>query len=140
MKQARINITKFFTQPNLMNIIITLAVGAILWFVFGQQNTINESQPEVVSTLFMKHFVIWSLPTWVGNILGFIAMIGIMSWGVIVCENLQIIPVRTTMVFTIGLIMSSAIGYVQPFDESYIAIVFFIFALRPSGMLRGIFS
>lgn len=130
MKQARINITKFFTQPSLINIIITLVVGAILWFVFGQRNGINESHPEVVSTMFMKHFAIWTLPTWVGNILGFIAMVGIMSWGVVVCEKLQIIPVRTTMVFTVGLIMSSAIGYIQPFDESYIAIILFIFALR----------
>ena len=130
MRTARINITKFFTQPSLMNVVITLVVGAVLWFVFGGQNGVNESQPEMVSTMFMKHFVLWTLPTWVGNILGFVAMIGIMGWGVIVCENLQIIPVRSIMIFTIGLIMASTISYIQPFDESYIAIVFFIFALK----------
>lgn len=130
MRQARINITKFFTQPSVMNIAITLVVGAILWFVFGQQNTTDELHPQMVSTMFMKHFVIWTLPVWVGKILGFVAMIAIMGWGVVVCENLQIIPVRSSMVFTIGLIMASTVGYIQPFDESYVAIVFFIFALK----------
>ena len=130
MKQARINITKFFTQPSLQNVAITLVVGAVLWFVFGPQEVANESQEAVVSTMFMKHFVLWTLPTWIGKILGFVAMIGIMGWVVYVCETLQIIPVRSIMVFTTGLIMASTISYIQPFDESYIAIIFFIIALK----------
>ena len=129
MKQARINITKFFTQPGLINVTITLVVAAILWFLFGRE-TINGTQQTAINTLFMRHYVMWSLPVWASKILGFIAMIGIMGWGVFICEKLQIIPVRSIMIFTIGLIMASSIGYIQPFDESYIAVVFFIFALK----------
>lgn len=34
------------------------------------------------------------------------------------------------MPLTVGLVMAGCIGYIQPFDESYIAVVFFILALK----------
>lgn len=130
MRTARINITKFFTQPGLANIAISLVVGALLWFLFGSQANTNEVQHNVVNTMFMKHYTLWSLPAWASELLGFITIVSIMSWGVLLCEKLHIIPVRSTMIFTVGLIMASSIGYIQPFDESYIAIILFIFALK----------
>ena len=57
-------------------------------------------------------------------------MTGIMVWMMLLCNQLQIIPVRSSMPLTVGLVMAGCIGYIQPFDESYIAAVFFILALK----------
>ena len=219
MRPARINITKFFTQPSVANIAISVVVSGLLWFLFNTQqvktqekdiiqieesfsntetltyptddlestdilqspslygNTPNldistiqndslskinqqivlasndglsttedqkntsalnnykstqkeEKKSEFVSTLFMKHFVMWSLPIMWSRILGFLAMMGLMLWLMLLCNQLQIIPVRSSMPLTIGMIMASCIGYIQPFDESYIAAVLFIFAVK----------
>ena len=128
MRTARINITKFFTQPSVANIAISVVVGALL---FNSQCIIHNSQlVENVDTLFMKHFVVWSLPMMWSQILGFVAMMGIMVWMMFFCNQLQIIPVRSSMPLTVGLVMAGCIGYIQPFDESYIATVFFILALK----------
>jgi hypothetical protein len=128
MRPTRINITKFFTQPSVANIAISVVVGALL---FNAQLIMHNSQlVENVDTLFMKHFVMWSLPMIWSQILGFVAMTGIMVWMMLLCNQLQIIPVRSSMPLTVGLVMAGCMGYIQPFDESYIAIVFFIFALK----------
>ena len=34
------------------------------------------------------------------------------------------------MPLTVGLVMAGAIGYIQPFDEGYIATMFFILAIK----------
>jgi hypothetical protein len=78
----------------------------------------------------MKHFVVWSLPGWASQIVGFIATLGLMVWIMFLCNQLQIIPVRSSMPLTVGLVMAGCIGYIQPFDESYIATVFFILAIK----------
>jgi hypothetical protein len=122
MRTARINITKFFTQPSVANIAISVVVGALL---FNAQLSSSS-----VQMLFMKHFVVWSLPMMWSQILGFVAMTGIMVWMMLLCNQLQIIPVRSSMPLTVGLVMAGCIGYIQPFDESYIATVFFILALK----------
>ena len=129
MRTARINITKFFTQPSVANIAISVVVGALL---FNSQCIIHNSQLDSssVQMLFMKHFVVWSLPMMWSQILGFVAMTGIMVWMMLLCNQLQIIPVRSSMPLTVGLVMAGCIGYIQPFDESYIAAVFFILALK----------
>jgi hypothetical protein len=128
MKPARINITKFFTQPSIANIAISVVVGALL---FNAQFIIDNAQlTENVDTLFMKHFVVWSLPGWASQIVGFIATLGLMVWIMFLCNQLQIIPVRSSMPLTVGLVMAGCIGYIQPFDESYIATVFFILAIK----------
>ena len=129
MRTARINITKFFTQPNLANIVISVVVGAVLFFLPSIiHNGPTENNP--VQMLFMKHFVLWSLPAMWGNVLGFIAITGMMTWMMFLCNQLQIIPVRSSMPLTVGLVMAGCIGYIQPFDESYIAAMFFILALE----------
>jgi hypothetical protein len=122
MRTARINITKFFTQPSVANIAISVVVGALLF-----NARLSSSS---VQMLFMKHFVVWSLPMMWSQILGFVAMTGIMVWMMLLCNQLQIIPVRSSMPLTVGLVMAGCIGYIQPFDESYIAAVFFILALK----------
>ena len=122
MRTARINITKFFTQPSVANIAISVVVGALL---FNAQLSSSS-----VQMLFMKHFVVWSLPMMWSQILGFVAMTGIMVWMMLLCNQLQIIPVRSSMPLIVGLVMAGCIGYIQPFDESYIATVFFILALK----------
>jgi hypothetical protein len=122
MRTARINITKFFTQPSVANIAISVVVGALLF-----NARLSSSS---VQMLFMKHFVVWSLPMMWSQILGFVAMTGIMVWMMLLCNQLQIIPVRSSMPLTVGLVMAGCIGYIQPFDESYIATVFFILALK----------
>ena len=129
MRTARINITKFFTQPSVANIAISVVVGALL---FNAQCIIHNAQlsSSSVQMLFMKHFVVWSLPMMWSQILGFVAMTGIMVWMMLLCNQLQIIPVRSSMPLTVGLVMAGCIGYIQPFDESYIAAVFFILALK----------
>ncbi len=129
MRTARINITKFFTQPSVANIAISVVVGALL---FNAQLIMHNAQLDnsSVQMLFMKHFVVWSLPMMWSQILGFVAMMGIMVWMMFLCNQLQIIPVRSSMPLTIGLVMAGCIGYIQPFDESYIAAVFFILALK----------
>ena len=129
MRPARINITKFFTQPSVANIAISEVVGALL---FNAQLIMHNAQLDnsSVQMLFMKHFVVWSLPMMWSQILGFVAMTGIMVWMMLLCNQLQIIPVRSSMPITIGLVMAGCIGYIQPFDESYIAAVFFILALK----------
>ena len=128
MKPARINITKFFTQPSIANIAISVVVGALL---FNAQFIIDNAQlTENVDTLFMKHFVVWSLPGWASQIVGFIATLGLMVWIMFLCNQLQIIPVRSSMPLTVGLVMAGCIGYIQPFDENYIATVFFILAIK----------
>ncbi len=125
MKPARINFTKFFTQPSLVNIGISVLISGLMWFLFDAQ--INN---EMIPMMFMKHFVIWKLPMVWSKILGFITIVGLMTWMMFLCNNLQIIPVRSSMPLTIGLIMASCIAYIQPFDESYIAAVLFILALK----------
>ena len=129
MRTARINITKFFTQPSVANIAISVVVGALL---FNAQLIMHNAQLDnsSVQMLFMKHFVVWSLPMMWSQILGFVAMTGIMVWMMLLCNQLQIIPVRSSMPLTVGLVMAGCIGYIQPFDESYIAAVFFILALK----------
>lgn len=128
MKQVRINITKFFTQPNFANIAISVVVGGLLWFLFyNESNSVDSSN---VQMLFMKHFVLWTLPLWASKVLGFVAMLGIMVWLMILCERLQIIPVRSAMPLTVGIVMASCVGYIQPFNESYIATFLFILALK----------
>ena len=128
MRTARINITKFFTQPSVANIAISVVVGALL---FNAQFIIDNAQlTENVDTLFMKHFVIWSLPGWASQIVGFVATLGLMAWMMFLCNQLQIIPVRSSMPLTVGLVMAGCIDYIQPFDESYIATVFFILAIK----------
>ena len=129
MRTARINITKFFTQPSVANIAISVVVGALL---FNAQLIMHNAQlsSSSVQMLFMKHFVVWSLPMMWSQILGFVAMTGIMVWMMLLCNQLQIIPVRSSMPLTVGLVMAGCIGYIQPFDESYIAAVFFILALK----------
>ena len=129
MRTARINITKFFTQPSVANIAISVVVGALL---FNAQVIMHNAQLDSssVQMLFMKHFVVWSLPMMWSQILGFVAMTGIMVWMMFLCNQLQIIPVRSSMLLTVGLVMAGCIGYIQPFDESYIATVFFILALK----------
>ncbi len=128
MRHARINITKFFTQPSATNIAISVVVGALL---FNAQLIMHNAQlVGNVDTSFMKHFVVWSFPMMWSQILGFVAMTGIMVWMMLLCNQLQIIPVRSSMPLTIGLVMAGCIGYIQPFDESYIAAVFFILALK----------
>ena len=129
MRTARINITKFFTQPSVANIAISVVVGALL---FNSQCIIHNAQLDSssVQMLFMKHFVVWSLPMIWSQILGFVATLGIMVWMMLLCNQLQIIPVRSSMPLTAGLVMAGCIGYIQPFDESYIAAVFFILALK----------
>ena len=128
MKQARINITKFFTQPSAINIAISVVVGGIL---FNSQFIIHNSQlAESVSTMFMKHYVLWTLPGWASQVVGFVTMTGIMVWMMFLCNQLQIIPVRSSMPLTVGLVMAGAIGYIQPFDEGYIATMFFILAIK----------
>ena len=132
MRPARINITKFFTQPSVANIAISVVVSGLLWFLFNAQCTMHNAQLESdsVQTLLMKHFVLWSLPIIWSRILGFVAIVGLMTWMMFLCNNLQIIPIRSSMPLTVGLIMASCIGYIQPFDESYIAAVLFILALK----------
>lgn len=125
MRPARINITKFFTQPSMANIAISVIVSGLLWFLFNTQ-----SENGYVQMLFMKHFVLWSLPIIWSRILGFVAIVGLMTWLMFLCNNLQIIPMRSSMPLTIGIVMASCIGYIQPFDESYIAAVLFILALK----------
>ncbi len=125
MRPARINITKFFTQPNVANIAISVVVSGLLWFLFNAQ-----TENDYVQMLFMKHFVLWSLPIIWSRILGFVAIVGLMTWMMFLCNNLQIIPVRSSMPLTVGIVMASCIGYIQPFDESYIAAVLFILALK----------
>lgn len=125
MRPARINITKFFTQPSVANIAISVVVSGLLWFLFNAQLE-NDS----VQMMFMKHFVLWSLPLVWSRILGFVAIAGLMTWMMFLCNNLQIIPVRSSMPLTVGIVMASCIGYIQPFDESYIAAVLFILALK----------
>ena len=129
MRTARINITKFFTQPSVANIAISVVVGALL---FNAQFIMHNAGLDgcSVQMLFMKHFVVWSLPMMWSQILGFVTMTGLMVWVMLLCNQLQIIPVRSSMPLTIGLVMAGCIGYVQPFDESYIAAVFFILALK----------
>ena len=129
MRPARINITKFFTQPSAINIAISVIVGALL---FNAQLIMHNEQlcSSSVQMLFMKHFVVWSLPMIWSQILGFVAMTGIMVWMMFLCNQLQIIPVRSSMPLTIGVVMAGCIGYIQPFDESYIAAVFFILAMK----------
>lgn len=128
MKQARINITKFFTQPSAINIAISTVVGGILFFLpFINPNTQLDGD---VSTLFMKNFVLWTMPVIWSQILGFVTMTGIMVWMMFLCNQLQIIPVRSSMPLTVGLVMAGAIGYIQPFDEGYIATMFFILAIK----------
>lgn len=128
MKQARINITKFFTQPSAINIAISAVVGGILFFLpFINPNTQLDGD---VSTLFMKNFVLWTMPVIWSQILGFVTMTGIMVWMMFLCNQLQIIPVRSSMLLTIGLVMAGTIGYIQPFDEGYIATIFFILAIK----------
>lgn len=125
MRPARINITKFFTQPSVANIAISMVVSGLLWFLFNAQ-----LEGDSVQMLFMKHFVLWKLPIIWSRILGFVAIAGLMTWLMFLCNNLQIIPVRSSMPLTVGLIMASCIGYIQPFDESYIAAALFILALK----------
>ena len=125
MRPARINITKFFTQPNVANIAISVVVSGLLWFLFNAQ-----TENDYVQMLFMKHFVLWSLPIIWSRILGFVAIVGLMTWMMFLCNNLQIIPMRSSMPLTVGIVMASCIGYIQPFDESYIAAVLFILALK----------
>ena len=128
MKQARINITKFFTQPSAINITISTVVGGILFFLpFINPNTQSDGD---VSTLFMQNFVLWTMPVIWSQILGFVTMTGIMVWMMFLCNQLQIIPVRSSMPLTVGLVMAGAIGYIQPFDEGYIATMFFILAIK----------
>ena len=132
MRPARINITKFFTQPSVANIAISVVVSGLLWFLFNAQCTMHNAQldSDSVQTLFMKHFVLWSLPIIWSRILGFVAIVALMTWMMFLCNNLQIIPVRSSMPLTVGIVMASCIGYIQPFDESYIAAVLFILALK----------
>lgn len=128
MRPARINITKFFTQPSAINIAISMVVGGILFFLpFINPNTQLDGD---VSTLFMKNFVLWTMPVIWSQILGFVTMTGIMVWMMFLCNQLQIIPVRSSMPLTVGLVMAGAIGYIQPFDEGYIATMFFILAIK----------
>ena len=129
MRPARINITKFFTQPSVANIAISVVVGALL---FNAQLIMHNAQLDnsSVQMLFMKHFVVWSLPMMWSQILGFVAMTGIMVWMMFLCNQLQIIPVRSSMPLTVGLVIAGCISYIQPFDESYIATVFFILAMK----------
>ena len=105
-----------------------MVVGGIL---FNSQFIIHNSQlAESVSTMFMKHYVLWTLPGWASQVVGFMTMTGIMVWMMFLCNQLQIIPVRSSMPLTVGLVMAGAIGYIQPFDEGYIATMFFILAIK----------
>ena len=105
-----------------------MVVGGIL---FNSQFIIHNSQlAESVSTMFMKHYVLWTLPGWASQVVGFVTMTGIMVWMMFLCNQLQIIPVRSSMPLTVGLVMAGAIGYIQPFDEGYIATMFFILAIK----------
>lgn len=137
MRPARINITKFFTQPSVANIVISVVVGAFLFnaqpmvLSFSEKYIMHNAQlSNSVDTLFMKHFVMWTLPGWAAQVLGFVATTGMLVWVMFLCNQLQIIPIMSSMPLTVGLVMAGCVGYIQPFDEGYIATIFFILALK----------
>lgn len=124
----QVSITKHLLQPSLGVILLCIIYSTILWFLPFAFDKVDANQ--LCDVRFMDHYVLWSWPYWVSNVVAYFATLALMFWVMQICERLQIIPMRSAIPFVVGLLLWSTIGYVQLFDERFFSCVLFILALR----------
>ncbi len=99
-----------------------------LWFMpelFGQMDYSERCQVHILGNTLL-----WEWPVWVSHIVAYFAIALIMFWTTDICERMQIIPIRSAIPLFLGLLIIGCIQHVQLCNESYIAFILFILAVR----------
>ena len=109
-------------KGSIVTIAATILLSALFWFL---PHFLLGGNSAEVPILFMG-IEILALPDWLSRLLAFL------TWGVVwyllnmKCNELKIIPVRSAMVFILGMAFCSTIPIMQRFDGTMIAFLLFL--------------
>lgn len=111
------------------NAVVSLVVFAVLWAMPLFFASGKEWGSDVVPTLFMGSFTLWTLPAWGASLLGAVVSVVLLA---VICNAAQrhtFIPSRTMMPVVVGMLLTSSIGCLHCFDHKYIALILFFLAV-----------
>ncbi len=123
-----LRITKVAMQPKPLNFILPTLLAAVLWFLpeITGLHTATDDRPFCL----MGTYTLFTLPAEIARAVQFAVCIATWLYVMTICENAKIIPLRSSLPYSIGMLLSSAVAYTQYFDHHSLALILFILAFR----------
>ena len=127
--------TKTAMQPKPLNFMLPALLAAALWFL--PEMTGLHSPAGSRPFVLLGTYTLFSLPSAVAHVVQFFVCLAVWFCIMTLCENKKIIPVRSALTFSVGIILSSAVTYTQYFDHQTVAFILFLLAFHQLLSMYG---